>query len=271
MVPPPTPVHSRARRRALWAAIGLLSLVAIAIVARWGARRFTHSITKDAFIESHLINLAPQVSGTVVEVFVQEQDLVTKGQLLARIDPSTYHREVELDAARLAVAEAALAKAKVDLSLLTEEVPKRVTIAEKKLAVSRDTRNQADESRQMIGRDTDEAVRAAQQAVEAAKAAYVLGKEDFDRYEALFKEGSVSERRFQEATKVYRATEAEVRGAEAKLGQAEANRTQVAIADQALKAADHQIEEAVASVELAQLGDLEIEARRKEVEQRERA
>ncbi|MBI2827585.1 MAG: HlyD family secretion protein [Planctomycetia bacterium] len=269
---PSPPDRSRPNRRRVAAvAIGIFALVVLVWSGRWVAYRFTHSISKDAFIESHLINVAPQVAGTVVEVFVQEQDLVKKGQLLARIDPSTYEREVELAQARLAVAEAALDKANVDLSLLTEEVPKRITIAEKRLAVSRDTTAQAGENLAMVSRDTSEAVSAAEHDVEAARAAFVLGKEDYDRYSALFEEGSVSQRKYQEATKTYRATEAELRASEAKLGRAEAQRKQVPIAEAALAAAQHSTEETQAAVELAQLGNLEIEVGQKEVDERTRA
>ncbi len=264
---------SSPRPRNKWllrAGIGLTCLVVVVGLGRWAILRWTHSISKDAFIESHLINVAPQVQGTIVEVFVQEQDLVKRGELLARIDPSTYEREVELAAAKLAVAEAGLEKAEADLTLLVGEVPQRVTIAEKKLAVARDNETQSTESLEMVGRDTSEAVAAAEHAVEAARAASVLGKEDYDRYAALFEDESVSQQRFQEATKVYRATQAELRVAEAKLGQAKANRQQVGIAQQALKAAAHVVEEAAATVDLAKLGDLEIDASRKLVDERRR-
>ena len=55
----------------------LVILIIVAIVALlwggdWVAYRFTHSISKDAFVESHLINLAPQVAGNIVAVSVQE-------------------------------------------------------------------------------------------------------------------------------------------------------------------------------------------------------
>ena len=98
------------RKRSWWPWIPL-GLIALPLQPRqapnWLAFRFTHSISKDAFIESHLINLSPQVAGDVVEVFVQEQDIVKKGQLLARIDPTTYRREVELAEAKVATSQAA--------------------------------------------------------------------------------------------------------------------------------------------------------------------
>jgi len=268
---PAVETRSRWRARAVPIALGACALVVLIALVPWLTYRYTHSISKDAFIESHLVNLAPQVSGTVVEVFVQEQDLVQQGDLLARIDPSTYEREVQLAQARLLSAEAALEKSKVDLALLSDEVPQRVVIAEQKLAAAHNAVAEATEQVALVSRNTNDGVVAAGGIVEAARAAYVLGQEDFDRYSALYQEGSVSERRFQEATKVFRASEAELRAAEARLGQAEAQRRQVAIAEQALEAARHMAEEAQAGVALARLGDVAIEARRKEVVERETA
>jgi membrane fusion protein (multidrug efflux system) len=255
----------------------LLLLVGLALAAgaawavAWLAYRFTHSISKDAFIESHLINVAPQAAGTVVEMAVQEQTHVTRGQLLALVDPSTYQREVHLATARLAVAEAALGKAEADLALVSAEVPRRITIAQMKLGIARQDEAKAAESLEMVTRDVDKGVRAAQHAVEGARASFALAEEDYQRYSGLYQDGSVSERRFQEATKAYKTTQADVRIAEARLGQAEATRKQIPIAERQLEASRHAVAEAEAAVELAQLGPLQIEAARKLVAERQRA
>jgi membrane fusion protein (multidrug efflux system) len=254
----------------LLAILGLVVLAAVWWAVDWLSYRFTHSISKDAFIESHLINVAPQVAGTVVTMYVQEQARVTKGQLLALIDPSTYQHEVEVAAARVAVTEAALQKAKADLEVLSEDVPKRIRIADLKLSVAREDEGKSRDALEMISRDTDKAVDAAQHAVKGARATFVLAQEDYDRYGDLYKDGSVSQRRFQEATKTYQTAQADLRIAEAKLGQAEANRKQVSIATQSLAAAKHSVAEAQAGLALAKVGDRQIEAARKLVAERER-
>jgi membrane fusion protein (multidrug efflux system) len=267
-------------RRRWWALIVLaLLLVGVAIpLGLWVSYRFTHSISKDAFVDSHVINVAPQVLGTIVEMHVQEQSHVRKGQLLALIDPSLYQREVDLAAAKLTVAEAALQKADADLTLLTAEVPRRIAIAEKKLAIAREDEVKADANREMVARDVNKGLDAAGHAVEAARAAHVLAEEDIKRYSALYRDRSVSERRFQEATKVSKTAAADVRIAEARLGQAEAGLKQVNIAEQQWKSAKHAVAEAEVALGLARLGDLQIAAaqrlvaeRRQEVTEAKRA
>ena len=101
-----------------------------------------------------------------------------------------------------------------------------------------------------------------------ARAAFTLAEEDYDRYAGLFKDGSVSQRRYQEATKAYQTTRADVQIALARLGQAEASRKQIPIAQRQLEAARHGVAEAEAALELARLGPLEIEASKKRVAER---
>jgi membrane fusion protein (multidrug efflux system) len=268
---PTSPQPKPRRRWRVLVVLGLLLAAGAAVASPWLAYRFTHSVSKDAFVDSHLINVAPQAAGTVVEMYVQEQTPVTRGQLLALVDPSTYQREVDVASAKLEVAQTALEKAQADLALLTAEVPKRITIAERKHDIAREDEAKAVEALDMVTRDVDKGIRAAEHAVEASRAAFTLAEEDFNRYSGLFKDGSTSQRRFQEATKAYKTTKAEVQIAEAKLGQAEATRQQVRIAEQQLKASRHAVAETAAAVELAKLGPLQIDASKKLVAERTRA
>lgn len=256
------------RRRATLIALGILALGIFLWVGNWVLHRFTHSISKDAFIETHLINVSPQVKGDIVEVFVQEQMPVKRGQLLARIDPSTYEREVKLAGAKLEVAEATLRKSEADLKLLEEEVPKRIKIADLKLAITREDQAKAGDNLDLVTRDVDQGIIAAARAVDGARAAFVLASEDYTRYSALFNDRSVTERKFQEATKIHKSAQAELQIAEAKLAQAEAARNQVGIAQQQLRSARHAVAEAEQVLELARLGNLQIEASQRLVAER---
>lgn len=253
-----------------WPLVGGIVIAIAALVwgVPWLTYRFTHSISKDAFVESHLINLAPQVAGNIVAVYVQEQDVVKAGQLLAVIDPSTYKRDVEIAEAKQATAKAALEKAQSDLALATQELPRRVAIAQMKLAIAKEDERSAADNQAMVAADTDQGTTAARKALDAAKAVFALADEDFNRYQALFKEGSVSERKFQEATRTHKTARSEVEIAEAKLAQAEANRNLAKIAGQKLEAARHGVKESAAALELAKLGDLQVAAAQRLVDER---
>ncbi|MBY0527440.1 MAG: HlyD family secretion protein [Gemmataceae bacterium] len=266
-----TSATSRNRRRLLSIVVAIALVVFAVVAIDWLAYRFTHSISKDAFIESHLINVAPQVAGDIVGVYVQEQMPVIKGQLLAVVDPSTYRREVDLSSAKLGVAEATLARADADLNLLKKEVPKRITIAQQKRAIADQDREKAVAALAVVTGDVNKGVTAAEQAVEGAKATLVLASEDYKRYGALYQDQSVSERRFQEATKIYKNAQADMKIAQARLGQAQSNLGQIAIAEKQLRAAERSVDEAMAAVELAELGFDQIKVTERIVDERRKA
>src|SRR5262249_30290484 len=72
---------------------GLLCLAGLAayLAYHWWSYRLSCSITDDAFVEAHIVNIAPQaVSGHLVRFPVEENDRVEQGQMLAEIDPVMY-------------------------------------------------------------------------------------------------------------------------------------------------------------------------------------
>ena len=85
---------------------GRLIALALAVVAvaagmpaaiRWVDYRRTHSITDDAFVEAHIVDIAPQlVSGRIVRFLADEDDRVVQGQVLAEIDPIPYRDKVNV-------------------------------------------------------------------------------------------------------------------------------------------------------------------------------
>jgi len=56
---------------------------------------FTHVSTDDAYVEGTIVPIAPQVSGKVINVYAERNQLVKKGQILFEIDPTDYVQEVE--------------------------------------------------------------------------------------------------------------------------------------------------------------------------------
>jgi multidrug resistance efflux pump len=107
----------------------LLVLILILFVYHVLADRYT-PYTSQARVETFLTQIAPQVSGQVLEVDVKDNGPVVKGQVLFRIDPEDYQvavrsaeanlaialQGVDVSAADVASARAKLNKQRVDLS-----------------------------------------------------------------------------------------------------------------------------------------------------------
>lgn len=96
-----------------WGKLGLMLsvplLIAIVGLVIWLTGGRTVS-TDNAQIVSHVVNVAPEISGRIVEVAVTENQRVKKGDLLFRIDPEPYRialmqAEAAVDTARLQIAE----------------------------------------------------------------------------------------------------------------------------------------------------------------------
>lgn len=50
--------------------------------------------TDDAYVETHTVQLAPKVSGQVMEMYVTDNQKVKEGQLVAEIDPADYQAKL---------------------------------------------------------------------------------------------------------------------------------------------------------------------------------
>ena len=112
-----TPAHAPAqwsppkRRPWMTAVIVVIVLVALLAIARaWGWLPVLSGETTDnAYVRGRTAVIAPQVSGYVVDVPVQDYQRVKAGDVLVRIDDRTYAAKVEQARASLQAAQANLA------------------------------------------------------------------------------------------------------------------------------------------------------------------
>jgi multidrug resistance efflux pump len=103
-----------------------LTAVAFAVLAAWKlwAVYMSAPWTRDATVRAHVVTMAPEVAGRVVELPVRDNQFVRKGDLLMVIDPTDY---------RIAVA---LAEAQVAQTKATEENALAQTTRRDKLTIS---------------------------------------------------------------------------------------------------------------------------------------
>jgi membrane fusion protein (multidrug efflux system) len=273
--PPPQPGESQPRTVwRLWGRwLGLLVASALVVVVAapfavdWTVYRYTHSITDDAFVETHLVNVAPQeVSGHLVRYLVQEHDEVAAGQLLVEIDPVPYREQVELLQAKLGVAQAQLAAAQESLEVLRSQVPREIAVAEKALAAAKAEQARDEKTLQFTTEDVEKSIHEARSELTAARSRLALAEKDHKRYATLFAREAATQRQSQEATRTFEVAQAEVKSAEAKLGRAQAGRKKVESVRQAALSADHQAQKSEQALALAQTKRLQIKESERHVE-----
>jgi membrane fusion protein (multidrug efflux system) len=114
-------------RPLFWVAAGAtVVLVAIAGVLWWlHAREFES--TDDAFIDAHIVRLAPQVAGQVIAVMVQDNQLVQAGEPLVLIDSASARSHVAQLRAQSAQAQAQVANAEAQTRV--DEATQRQALA----------------------------------------------------------------------------------------------------------------------------------------------
>lgn len=122
--------------------IGFIATLAIFAVAIFiGRALWVHYMdepwTRDGRVRAEVINIAPDVSGAVVELPVHDNQLVRKGDLLMQIDPSHYQIAVEQ-------AQAAVAARKAELQARRDDAKRRADMDS--LVVSKESRENASHS-----------------------------------------------------------------------------------------------------------------------------
>jgi membrane fusion protein (multidrug efflux system) len=191
----------------------VLALALLAGLIFWLHAR-NYESTDDAFIDTHLVRLAPQIAGRVTQVLVNDNQLVQANQPLVTLDSADVQTRVAQAQAQRAQAQSQVDNAQVQIAV-----------------------NQA--SYQQALADAS-----------AAQAQADNAAQDFARYRALksANPAAVAQQQFDQAEAQARQTAAQrdsaVRAAKARAEQIRASRTQVTSGEDQERAAESQLNDA---------------------------
>ena len=85
--------------------LAVVAVVAVALVAGgafWWVNKSHYESTDNAYVQAPVVQLTPQVAGTVVAVLADDTDLVKAGQPLVKLDPRDAQLALERAEAQLA-------------------------------------------------------------------------------------------------------------------------------------------------------------------------
>jgi membrane fusion protein, multidrug efflux system len=254
------------RRPAFLIAAVLIFLVGAILGVRYWLHARSHESTDDAFIDAHITQVSPKVSGYVTKIYVKSNQQVNKGDLLAEIDQRDYQVRLDQAKAALAAGEARLKEARTGVQLTRANTRANVqqaagTVQQARAGVAA-SRAQAAAERTRItqaGATVNTARANLQQAlaqVNAAQAEVVRANADVARYQELYSKDEVSRQRLDQAIATARTAEAQLQAAREKVVAAnsqvsEMQAAQNASAENARKA-QAQIAAAQAQVQEAQ-------------------
>jgi membrane fusion protein, multidrug efflux system len=178
-------VQPRSRRR------GIIIIVVVLLVVvgagLWWRSTFSED-TDDAQVNGHLIQISSRISGQVLKVDVEENQVVKAGDEIALLDPRDYQVAVENAQAALASAEAAAAAAQVNVPLTTINTGSNLSSASSDVNGARASVDQAQQ--QLEG---------AQARVAQAQANNIKAQADLTRYRPLVEKDVISKQQFDAA------------------------------------------------------------------------
>lgn len=216
--PPPAAPAPAPGKKMLFTVVLILAAVVGVLLVLWAWRLppFTSGVqhTDNAYVRGQITVIAPQVTGYVTSVEVQDFQTVKTGQLLAVIDDRIYRQKLEQARAVLHAAEAQLANS------AQSQTSARGSVAQTRASIA-----------------------SAQATVSKAQA-------DYDRTQTLFEGGWVAAAQVDVARTALQAAQAQLAAARATEGIAETAVTSAVVGRGALEAA---VENARAQVHLAEI------------------
>jgi membrane fusion protein (multidrug efflux system) len=175
----------QSRRKGLIAAV--IVVVALVAVGIWWHSTYSEN-TDDAQVNGHLIQVSARISGQVAKVYVDENQMVKAGDVIAELDPADYQVAVENAEAALASAQANAAAADVNVPITTVNTGSNLTSADANLSGSHAAVAQAQQQ-----------LEAAQARVAQAKANNIKAQADLERYKPLVEKDVISKQQFDSA------------------------------------------------------------------------
>jgi membrane fusion protein (multidrug efflux system) len=250
------PFYKRARVMIIAAAVLLIGLT-------FGVRYFVyasaHESTDDAFIEGHVIQISPKVTGHIARVYVTDNQHVKKGDLLAEIDSRDYEaRLAQAKATELAAqSKAQAASINVNVTSTTagagvEQASSSVQTAKSNVENARAsleaTRGRLEQAQAQV-KTAQANAESARAQITAAEAEATRASADAQRYSELYKQAVVSRQQYDNMIAQARTSTASLESARKRAAAADA---QVGEARAAAQAAAGAVQQAQAQVGVAQ-------------------
>jgi len=192
-------VQPRSRRRGI--IVVVVAIIVVAAVAFWWHSTFTED-TDDAQVNGHLIQVSSRITGQVLKVYVDENEVVKAGDTIAELDPRDYQVAVENAKAALDSAKANAAAANVNVPLTTINTHSNLSSASSDVSGAHASVQQAQGQ-----------VAAAHARVVQAQANNVKAQADLERYKPLVAKDVISKQQFDAAVAAAAAAAASVQDA----------------------------------------------------------
>jgi membrane fusion protein (multidrug efflux system) len=100
--PAPAPARNGKRKRLLGGVIALFLVAGMGYGIYWFLVARNHEFTDNAYVDGNIVQITPQVAGTIISIGADSTDAVKAGQILVQLDPADAQVALEQAEAQLA-------------------------------------------------------------------------------------------------------------------------------------------------------------------------
>ncbi len=229
------------KRTIITIAFAALLILGTALTYPFYIHAMNHESTDDAFVEAHVVAISPRVSGHVAEVCVADNQMVRKGQVIARIDNRDYQVELDIAKSRMASANATVKEAEAMIVASSKELSqRRAELSSQTASLSR-YRAQVSE----------------------AEAGHFRDANDLTRISSIAKAGAISIQEFDHAKAQEKMSSANLRSAKSNI---HTQNAKIQEAQAGIEAAAGKLQQAYAQAEMRKANLLEAQAQVRQAE-----
>ena len=210
------PVSWSIRKLAIGGAVGLGAIIGMLYGYRAWQFAVTHQETDDAYVTADVHPINARVAGTVVQIGVNDNQVVTSGELLVKLDPRDYAVSLEQAKAALETARYQAGVAQANIGVVATTAQGQTTQAQGNI----DATVASVATAESIVSEAQAGVPAAQAQLAQVEAALVKAQLDYDRFTQLAQAGAVPRAQLDAAKATYDATLAQRRAIQAQEQQA---------------------------------------------------
>lgn len=255
----PTPKRRRPPKAVILSALGVGAIAASVFGFRWWQFSSTHEETDNATVAGHVYQISSRIPGRAINIPVDDNAVVEKGDLLVQLDPQDYQVKVQQAIAALNVAQQQARVAQTNIALASQQAQAQSTEAQGGVSSAQT----AIAAAQAAVTEAQAGVPAAQANLAQAQANLTRAQADFDRYSSLFASGAIARQQLDTARAARDVAIAQRNAAQQGIAQARAKLTQ---AQEGVATAQAGLQTSQAGIQRAQAGGVQTEVSRTQYE-----
>ncbi len=230
LLPPETPSapHKSSRKVLVIALLTIGAIVTSFLGYRWWRFAATHQETDNAYVAGDINSISARITGTVIEVPIEDNQAVSPGTILVQLDRGDAELNLQQAQAALVAAQNQASVAQANIAVVSTNSQGETIQTQGNIDAAAASVSTAES--QVV--EVQSGIPAAQAQLAQVDAALIKADLDYKRYDRLVKDGAIPQQQVDAAKATYAATlaqrdvaNAQIQQADAKLVQAQKNLT----------------------------------------------